>query len=166
MHAAGPPGFLGPFRTDLTARALYAEGAGIYRIVPRAVAAPLDRDDLMRLVRWAAAAAAPLVPRGAGSGMPGGNVGDGVVVDLTRGFRAPPTVDAARRTVRAGAGLTYREVNGAAAAYGLRVPPDPSSGAFCTVGGMVACNAAGSRSHRYGAVRAWVEAIEFVTADG
>ncbi len=131
-----------------------------------AVAAPADADDLVRLVRWAADSSTPLVPRGAGSGMPGGNVGPGVVVDLTHGFRAPPVVDAERRTVRAAAGLTYRDVNGAAVAHGLRLPPDPSSGAFCTVGGMVATNAAGSRSHRHGAVRSWVNGLTFVTADG
>lgn len=163
---AVPDGFLGPFRTDDLARALYAEGAGIFRIVPLAVAAPADAADLARLVSWAAGTSTPLVARGAGSGMPGGNVGAGVVVDLTHGFRAPPLVDAERRTVRAAAGLSYREVNGAAAAHGLRLPPDPSSGAFCTVGGMVACNAAGSRTHKHGAVRAWVEGIRFVTADG
>lgn len=145
---------------------MFSEGAGIFRILPMAVAAPADADDLARLAAWAAATSTPLVARGAGSGMPGGNVGPGVVVDFTHGFRAPPVVDAGRRTVRAAAGLTYREVNGAAAAHGLRLPPDPSSGAFCTIGGMVACNAAGSRSHKHGAVRAWVEGIGFVTADG
>jgi FAD/FMN-containing dehydrogenase len=166
QRLAAPAGFLGPFRTDELARTLYAEGAGIFRIIPMAVAVPADTDDLVRLVRWAAASSTPLIPRGAGSGMPGGNVGPGVVVDLTHGFRAPPMVDAERCTVRAATGLTYRDVNDAAVAHGLRLPPDPSSGAFCTVGGMVATNAAGSRSHRYGAVRGWVGGLWFVTADG
>ena len=48
-----PPGFRGPFRTDDTARALYSEGAGIYRVLPAAVAVPRDVDDLVALVRWA-----------------------------------------------------------------------------------------------------------------
>ena len=43
----------GTYRTDLRARAAYAEGAGIYRIVPAAVARPADGADLQRLVRWA-----------------------------------------------------------------------------------------------------------------
>ena len=160
------PGFRGAFRTDQAARAVYAEGAGIFRILPAAIAVPSDLDDLVTLVRWAAASGTPLVPRGAGSGMPGGNVGPGVVVDLTRGFRDAPAVHADTRVADAGAGVTYRELNAAAAAHGLRLPPDPSSGSFCTLGGMVACNAAGARSLKYGAIREWVEAIEFVTADG
>ncbi len=164
MHA--PPGFRGDLRTDDVARALYAEGAGIFRIMPKAVAVPADRDDLALLVRWAAAEGAALVPRGAGSGMPGGNVGPGVVVDLTRASRAAPSVDPEARTARCGAAVTYRELNLAAQPLGLHLPPDPSSGAFCTLGGMVATNAAGSRSVKYGAMRSWVRELEFVTSDG
>ncbi len=162
----GPPGFHGAFRTDEEARALYAEGAGVYRILPAAVAAPLDLDDLVSLVRWARASGQALVPRGAGSGMPGHNVGAGIVLDLRRGFREAAAVDAGSRTARAGAATTYRELNGAALAHGLRLPPDPSSGAFCTLGGMVGTNAAGAHSLRHGAMRRWVRALEFVTADG
>ncbi len=164
MH--GPPGFRGAFRTDEEARALYAEGAGIYRIIPAAVAAPLDTDDLVTLVRWARAGGHALVPRGAGSGMAGHNVGTGIVLDLRPGFREPPSVNTAARTARAGAATTWRELNGAAVDHGLRLPPDPSSGAFCTLGGMVATNAAGARSLRHGPMRTWVRAVEFVSADG
>jgi FAD/FMN-containing dehydrogenase len=164
VHA--PPGFRGEFRTDDVARALYAEGAGIFRIIPQAVAVPADRDDLALLLRWAVAEQVGLVPRGAGSGMPGNNVGPGVVVDLTRACLDPPVVDAERRTARCGASVTYRDLNAAAQPLGLHLPPDPSSGAFCTLGGMVATNAAGSHSVKYGAMRAWVRGLEFLTSDG
>ena len=161
-----PSGFRGVFRTDTAARVLYAEGAGIFRIIPAAVAVPAGTSDLVRLVQWARETGTPLVPRGAGSGMSGGNVGPGVAVDLTQGFRDAPVIDPDRRTARCGAAVTWGDVNGAAAGHGLRLPPDPSSGAFCTLGGMVACNAAGARSLKYGAIRSWVDALEFVTADG
>jgi FAD/FMN-containing dehydrogenase len=164
VHA--PSGFRGEFRSDDVACALYSEGAGVFRIVPRAVAVPADRDDLVSLLRWAEAGAVPLVPRGAGSGMPGGNVGRGVVVDLTRACRDAPVIDRGARTARCGAAVTYRELNASAAPHGLLLPPDPSSGAFCTVGGMVATNAAGARTVKYGAMRRWVRRLEFVTADG
>jgi len=161
-----PSDFRGAFRTDDAARALYSEGAGIFRIIPAAVAVPSDRDDLVALVRWAGKTGTALVPRSAGSGMPGGNVGPGVVVDLTRGFRAAPSVDPDARMLRAGASITWRSLNDAAAAHGLRLPPDPSSGNFCTVGGMVSTNAAGARTLKYGAMRSWVRSLGFVCADG
>ena len=117
------------------------------------------------MVRWAAESGVPLVPRGAGSGMAGGNVGHGVVVDLSQGFRwiAP---DWSRRALWAGASATWAELTEAGRPFGLRLPTDPSSGAFATSGGMVATNAAGPRSVRCGSVRNWVEGIEIISADG
>ena len=72
-----PPPIRGSFRTDARARAAYAEGAGIYRIIPAAVVHSRRPRRSRSLVRWAAAQRVPLVPRGAGSAMGGGNVGDG-----------------------------------------------------------------------------------------
>lgn len=161
-----PRGFKGVFRTDEAARELYSEGAGIYRIVPAAVAAPAGLEDLQILLEWAGATGTALVPRGAGSGMPGGNVGPGVIVDLRHGFNDAPAIDVERRVARAGAAVTFRAVDEMARRHGLFLPPDPSSGAFCTVGGMVATNAAGARTVRYGATREWVAALEYLTADG
>jgi FAD/FMN-containing dehydrogenase len=156
----------GPFRTDERARAAYAEAAGIYRIIPRAVSVPTDIDDLVALVRWAARERVPLVPRGAGSAMGGGNVGDGVIVDLTR--MAGPTVEVRANERRAlmRAGSSLGELEARAAPVGLRLPPDPSSWRWATAGGVVSTNASGARSVRYGSVRRWVEALTLVTADG
>ena len=151
--------------TDPRARAAYAEGAGIYRIVPSAVAIPESVDAVVALVREAAASRTGLIPRGAGSGMPGGNVGSGIIVDLSTAFR-DLSIDPTRRIARAGTSVSYAAISDAAKPYGLRLPPDPSSGAFATSGGMVATNAAGPRTVRYGSVRGWVEGVEVVEVDG
>ncbi|HEV2671086.1 MAG TPA: FAD-binding oxidoreductase [Gemmatimonadales bacterium] len=151
--------------TDPRIRAAYAEGAGVYRIVPDAVAIPRNTAEVVALVQQAAASRTALVPRGAGSGMPGGNIGRGVIVDMSAGFSAL-TVDSHSRIARAGASVTWAAVNEAAKPYGLRLPPDPSSGLFATCGGMVATNAAGPRTVRYGSVRTWVDGLEVVDADG
>ena len=149
----------------LVSRAVYSEGAGIARAVPQAVAVPRRPDDVVALVRWAAAACAPLVPRGSGSGMAGGAVGDEVIVDLSR-LRDMHAVDHASRRVAVGPGAIRDAVNAAAQRNGLRLPVDPSSGAFCTIGGMVATNAAGPHTLRYGSMRRWVHALDCVFADG
>src|SRR2546425_1918399 len=151
--------------TDARVRAAYAEGAGIYRILPAAVAIPESQDDVVALVRQAAESHVALIPRGAGSGMPGGNVGNGVIVDLSTGF-SDLVVDPPSRSARAGASVTWAEVNEAAKPYGLRLPPDPSSGAFATSGGMVATNAAGPRTVRDGRGRPWADALQGGGADG
>ena len=159
------PHFRGIYRTDLRARAAYAEAAGIYRMLPAAVARPADAADLTDMIGWAAAARVPLIPRGAGSAMGGGNLGTGLIVDLG-GFDHPLEVDADRRLARTGAAVTLGELQSAAAPYRLRLPPDPSSGRWATLGGMANTNAAGARSVRYGSVRRWVQALQLITADG
>ena len=161
-----PPAVRGVYRTDARARAAYAEGAGIYRILPQAICRPADINDLKALISWAAEHRIPLVPRGAGSGMGGGNVGDGVVVDLTGMEERRLDVDAARRRAVTSAHVTLAELSTAAAPYQLRLPPDPSSGRWATLGGMVSTNAAGARSVRYGSVRKWVEGLTLMTAEG
>ena len=153
------------WNTEPRIRAAYAEGAGIYRIVPSAVAIPRDISDVVALVRRAAESRTALVPRGSGSGMAGGNVGPGVIVDLSTAF-SDLIIDGQRRLAHAGASVTCARINEAAKPYGLRLPPDPSSGPFATSAGMVSTNAAGPRTVRYGSVRRWVEGLEIVEANG
>jgi FAD/FMN-containing dehydrogenase len=161
-----PPHIKGIYRDDLRTRAAYAEGAGIYRILPRAVCLPQDESDLADLVCWAADYRVPLVPRGAGSAMGGGNVGEGVIVDLTGMADRRIEIDPAGRRAVTGGAVTLAQLDAAALPFGLRLPPDPSSARWATLGGMVATNAAGARSVRYGSVRPWVESLRLVTADG
>lgn len=118
-------------------------------------------------MRWAAGEGVPLIPRGSGSSMAGGAIGDGVVVDLSR-LRQIDDPDEAGRCIRAESGVLRAEVQRRAAATParLRFPVDPSSGDFCTIGGMAATNAAGPHSLRHGAMRPWVLALDCVFADG
>lgn len=160
-----PAEFRGVFRTDDRARAVYSESAGIARIIPDAVAVPADGDDVVTLVRWAAARRVALVPRGSASSMANGAVGRGVVVDLSRLDACGP-VDVERRMVSCGPGALRDTIDAAARTHGLRMAVDPSSGAFCTVGGMAATNAAGTRTVKLGAMRAWVQGLECVFSDG
>lgn len=162
---AAPAGFRGQFRADDEARGVYSEAAGISRVLPRAVAVPVDADDLGTLVEWAAKTRTPLVPRGSGSSMPGGALGDGVVVDVSR-WRAMGEIDATARTIRVDPGVLRGEVDRAARAHALRFPVDPSSGAFCTLGGMASTNAAGAHSMHFGSMRRWVRGIDCLFADG
>lgn len=162
---SSPHGFRGVFRADDAARAVYSEAAGIGRAMPRAVALPANANDLAVLIGWASARGAPLIPRGSGSSMPNGAIGDGVIVDMSRWRRMRP-VDAETRTICVEPGVLRAEIEAQARAHGLRFPVDPSSGAFCTIGGMVATNAAGSHSMHFGATRRWVNALTCVFAGG
>lgn len=157
---------LSPLRDDLRARAAYAEGAGIYRMVPASVAQPRTVDEARDVLAWARERRMPVTARGAGSGMGGGNVGEGLVLDLTCLDHGRVTVDANTRIARTAPGATGSAVNAAALRHRLRFPPDPSSLRFATSGGMVSTNASGARSYRVGSVRRWVAGLDVITADG
>lgn len=160
-----PSEFRGVFRDDDAARAVYSESAGVARVIPRAVAVPADQDDVVALVRWASRESVPLVARGSASSMANGAVGEGVIVDVSRldSIRAP---DAGELTIRCGPGALRESVDTAALGAGFMFPVDPASGAFCTVGGMCATNAAGTRAVKHGSMRRWVKGIDCVFADG
>ena len=157
--------FRGLYRDDADACAVYSEAAGIAQIIPRAVAVPLDAADVVTLVKWAASERVPLIPRGSGSSMAGGAIGDGVIVDLSRlnSLEAP---NLGTNTIRCGPGALRHAVDAAARAGGRTFPVDPSSGAYCTVGGMASTNAAGAHTLRYGSMRPWIQALDCVFSDG
>lgn len=160
-----PPGFRGIFRDDADARGVYSEAAGIAQIIPRAVAVPADAEDVTVLAHWAQMNQAPLIPRGAGSSMAGAAIGDGIIVDLSR-LSAIGPVDRLTKRVWVGPGAVRDAVNAAANAVGLWFPVDPSSGAWATIAGMAATNAAGPHTLKYGAMRHWVTALDCVFDDG
>ena len=117
MSLRPPEDFRGLFRDDAAACAVYSEAAGIAQIIPRAVAVPVDADDVVTLVRWAAAEMVPLIARGSGSSMAGGAIGDGVIVDLSRlNAMLPP--DPATNTLRCGPGALRNAVDAAAREVG------------------------------------------------
>jgi FAD/FMN-containing dehydrogenase len=97
--------------------------------------------------------------------MAGGAIGPGVIVDLST-MNTIAEVDTDRRCIRVGPGTLRSAVSAEAAKHGLRFPVDPSSGSYCTVGGMVSTNAAGPHSLGFGSIRPWVTSLDCVFADG
>jgi FAD/FMN-containing dehydrogenase len=97
--------------------------------------------------------------------MANGAIGPGVIVDLSR-MNWIGSVDLHNHSIKVGPGALRGDVNRAALESGLRFPVDPSSGEYCTVGGMVSTNAAGAHTLRFGATRDWVIALDCVFEDG
>ncbi|MBA3578986.1 MAG: FAD-binding oxidoreductase [Gemmatimonadaceae bacterium] len=143
---------------------MYSEAAGIGRIIPSAVAAPTTADDVGTLVQWSAAAGMPITPRGSGSSMAGGAIGPGLIIDLS--LLKLLHLDAVSRRIWCGPGALRGDIERAAHSAGLRFPVDPSSGEFCTIGGMVATNAAGAHTLKHGSTRRWITALDCIFADG
>jgi FAD/FMN-containing dehydrogenase/Fe-S oxidoreductase len=130
-------------------RALYSTDASLYRVLPAAVARPRERDELEAILEVAASAGSSVTLRGAGTSIAGNAVGPGIVVD-TRRLDRVLAIDPDARTARVEPGIVHASLQRAAAPYGLRYGPDPSTHTRCTIGGMVGNNACGSRALGYG----------------
>lgn len=150
---------------DREIRGRYSQAGGIQRLIPEAVARPRTEDELAVALDWARERGLAVTPRGAGSAMDGSSIGSGLVLDLT-GMEAALSIDPERQRATVTTGLGMARVQAAAGEVGMRFGPDPSSSEWATVGGMIATNAAGPRSHRLGAVDRWVEQLTMVTCDG
>jgi D-lactate dehydrogenase len=111
--------------------------------------------------------AVPIIARGRGTGTAGGTVPvrGGVVLSLERMDRILE-VDPANRLMRVEAGVVNQAVQDEAARHGFFWPPDPTSAAYCTVGGNIAVNAAGPRALKYGTTRENVLGLTAITGDG
>ncbi len=149
-----------------TARTLYSTDASIYQQRPAGVVFPRNRDDVRQVVEFARRRDTSVTARGAGSSLTGNAVGDGVVLDCSRHMDDVVDVDPDGKTVTVQPGVVLDELNDFLEQYGLYVAPDPSTSSTCTVGGMIANNAAGPHSVEHGTTRDHVRRLECVLADG
>ena len=156
----------GDVLTDRFSLTAYATAACIYKIMPAAVVVPKDASDVTVAVQVAAEMGLSVIPRGAGSGLCGQALGTGLVLDFTKYMNEVLQVDAAAKIVRVQPGAVTGCVNEALAPHGLMLGPDPSSEAFCTIGGNLGNNASGSRGIRYGSMKEYVAWLDVVLADG
>jgi FAD/FMN-containing dehydrogenase/Fe-S oxidoreductase len=147
-------------------RTLYATDASIYEEKPAGVVFPADRKDVRRVVEYAREHGISLTPRGAGSSLAGNAIGDGIVLDCERYLDAIVAVDPDAGTATVEPGVVLDDLNDRLAEDGLYFPPDPSTSSTCTIGGMVANDAAGAHSVRHGTTRDNVRSLECVFADG
>ncbi|MBV8444889.1 MAG: FAD-binding protein [Candidatus Dormibacteraeota bacterium] len=152
---------------DLAAYAYDAWGASGERHLPDAVVFPGTTAEVAGVVEVCAYHGIPVVPRGAGTGYAAGAapLGGGVVLSLARMNRVLGLEPDALR-LQAEAGTVVRSIHERAERAGLYYPPDPGSSATCTIGGNVACNAAGPHTLRYGVTADYVAGVTAVLADG
>src|SRR5579864_426274 len=163
-------------RFDKRERRIYSHDTGVlpgaFRLLAGpsladGIAQPETEDQLVRLVRYAAANGIPLVPRGKASSGYGGVVPahGGLVLDLTR-LKGIVWADADDMTVTVRAGTVWKDLEEALAVYGLALRLYPTSAPGSTVGGWLAQGGGGIGSHAYGWFVDNVLGARVVTARG
>ena len=136
--------------------------------LPEVVVWPETTEAVQVVVRYAYAQDVALTARGAGSSLEGNPipVRGGIVLDLSRMDRLV-SVHAEDLQVTVQPGIVYNALNDQLKAHGLFFPPSPGgSSDVATIGGMVANNASGIYSVKYGGTRAHVKAATVVTGTG
>jgi glycolate oxidase len=132
----------------------------------KVVAWPTSKEQIMEVVKAAKGKKWDIVARGGGSGMAGGCVPqDSITLDMSK-MDSMGKPDKDRKTVVAGPGVILDDLNSSLQEHGLFFPINPSSHKACSVGGMVATNAAGNAAVRYGKTADWVEEIEIISGSG
>jgi glycolate oxidase len=144
-----------------------ADGLTRGRTRPALVVLPGSTEEVAAVVRAAREAGAPIVPRGAGTGLSGGArpTRESVVLALSR-MRRILEVDLEDGWARVEPGVANLDVSRAVAAAGWYYAPDPSSQGVCSIGGNVAENSGGAHCLKYGFTVNHVLAARVVLSDG
>jgi D-lactate dehydrogenase (cytochrome) len=133
--------------------------------MPAAVVLPETTTQVSALLKYANAQKIPVTAWGAGTSLEGNPIptAGGIVMDFLRMDKIL-NVYADDFQVEVQPGIRYKDMNAKLAAHGLFFAPDP--GANASIGGMLANNAAGTRTPGYGATKDNVLRLEIVLANG
>ena len=134
---------------------------------PIAVVFPLSAEEVQAVIKLCNAHKVPVVPRGRGTGTAGGSVPEagGVALSLER-MNKIVSIDPDNRMAIIEPGVLNQVLQDAIKPVGFFWPPDPSSAAYCSVGGNLATCAAGPHAVKYGVARDHVLGLKAVTGNG
>ena len=134
---------------------------------PDVVVWPESTEEVSTVLAAADERGVPVTPYAAGTGLEGGAVPAerGISMDTTR-MDEILAVRPADLQVDVQPGVLGSAVDEAVESHGLFFPPLPSSGDISTIGGMIATDASGMQTVKYGEVTDWVLELEAVLADG
>jgi len=153
-------------RCDDLTRQLYATDGSVYQIVPQGVAFPRNAAEAAGVIRLAQTAGVSVSPRGAGTGLAGGALGEGLVVDLARHNTGITGLNVETRTVRVGAGVVLDQLNAYLKPHGYCFGPDVATSSRATLGGMIGNNSSGARVPFYGTTIDHVLGLDVVLCNG
>ena len=147
-------------------RARYSSDAGLTRIPPLAVAFPRTPEQAVAAFHLARAHGVPLTARGGGTSCASNAIGPGLVLDFSRYMNRVVSIDPEAHTATVEPGCVGSTLQAAAAKYGLRFGPDPSSQNRATIAGMVANNACGPHATAWGRTSDNIVSLDCVDGQG
>lgn len=151
---------------DTIRRQIYSVDASIYEIEPLAILLPKSKEDIISAVKVAAKHHVPVIARGAATGITGGCLGRGLIIDHSCYLKQIESVNFHHQFAICQPGVVQDNLNKILSVRNFRLGPDTSTGDRATLGGMMANNSAGARSLYYGKMVDHVIGIELILASG
>lgn len=132
---------------------------------PEAVIWPINRSEVSKILKYANEHLIPVTGWGAGTSLEGNPipVRAGLVLDFSQ-MNHILNIREGDFQADVEPGVGYRDLNEALRHKGLFFPPDP--GASATIGGMIANNASGTRTVRYGSTKDHILRLSVILANG
>ncbi len=156
----------------------YSTDASIFEVKPQVVVFPKNSEDVKNLVKFVAEKKEQhpdlsLTARSGGTDMTGGPLTESIVVEFDKYFNAPPLLTKegglggeVAGTAVVQPGVYYRDFEKETLKHNLIFPSYPASKSICAVGGMIANNAGGEKTLRYGKTNQYVRRLKVVLQDG
>ncbi|MEK7147677.1 MAG: FAD-binding oxidoreductase [Patescibacteria group bacterium] len=161
--------FKGEIYDDTTTLDIYSRDASLFKVKPKLVVYPKDREDIKNLVRFVnrnklSYPELSITMRAAGSDMSGGPLNESIIVDVTKHINKIGRISKNGSVVEPGA--FYRDFEKKTLARDLILPCYTASKNLCAMGGMVANNSGGQMSLRYGKMEDFVKSAKYIFSDG
>jgi FAD/FMN-containing dehydrogenase/Fe-S oxidoreductase len=151
---------------DQRSKALYSVDASNYRQVPVGVVRPRRLEEVLEIVRLARKYEVPLLSRGGGTSLAGQACNAALVLDFSRHCDHLISLDPDKREARVEPGLILDNLRKETEKYNLTFGADPSTHAWCTLGGMIGNNSCGIHSLLGGRTSDFVKEMDVVLYDG
>ncbi len=140
----------------------YSVDASSYLLRPSVIAFPRNENDISKILKFASRNKISVTPRGGGTGLVGSALGSGIILDM----RYLDKIKIKPASVEVGSGTFKGRLDAKLGKHGRFLGPDPSIGPFCTVGGMIATNASGAHSLKYGSTIDNLIQVKIVISSG
>lgn len=159
-------GFAGDAEDGIGARQVASTDNSIYQVRPAAIVYPRTGEDVTMLVRALRDSDLSLTARGGNTGTNGQSLNDGIIVDFARHMRGIGKIDRQANTVTVEPGVVLDQLNAFLKPHGRFFPPMVSTASRATIGGMVATDASGKGSRRWGKTSDYIVALDLTLSDG
>jgi FAD/FMN-containing dehydrogenase/Fe-S oxidoreductase len=140
--------------------------ASIFELNPKDVVYPVNRDNLVEIIRDLLLQGQDFTMRAGGTSIGGQAIGKGVLVDISKHLTNIIDFRKDKKEVVVEPGVIQDDLNLFLKPYNLKFAPDTSTSNRAMIGGMIGNNSCGAYSIFYGTTRDYVKSVEVILSDG